>query len=314
MVKFRLLNAKGFSLTEVLMALGVLAMVSLGVGVAVSSLFTQQQQIVTSDTGDNFSAAFFQHLLMQNNCNAAISGRSLPSGTGEVALNVQTFRGMGESASNTVHAGAQVDRGLFVNQIVLRRKPGTSSQRIQIGPEKPGNAHLKDRYVLQIALRLERRLPNETPRPFPERILEIPVLTTAGSSQMEACQMDADTEDACLMTGGTVNANGTCSPASQCTMQGTFIKTTCEGGDSTTPCNPEYQGGDRINKFTGLEECPAGSCPSKSGQFKITRSIQTGKKTSTTIQVYENFYICMSCPGTTCTGKITDTPAPTKKD
>ncbi|HRO67652.1 MAG TPA: prepilin-type N-terminal cleavage/methylation domain-containing protein [Pseudobdellovibrionaceae bacterium] len=292
-------NDRGFSLVEVLMALGVLAMVTLGVGVAVSSLMTQQQRVVTSDIGDNFSAAFFQHLLVPSNCTAAINGRGLPAGAGGAAFTVSSYRGFQDLAANIVQAGAQVDRGLFVSSLTIRQKPGTSGQIIQIGDVQ------RDRRIAQVILKLERRIPNEPARPYQDRILEIPVLLSGGA--MEACQLESDAEDLCLALGGTYQ-NDECIPPAQCSMKGTYIQTTCS--DNSYGCAPEYQGADRNNSFTKTESCPAGSCPTQSGRFNITRSVKTGKKSSKDITVYENFYICMSCPGMTCPGA----PPATKKN
>ncbi|MBX3040861.1 MAG: prepilin-type N-terminal cleavage/methylation domain-containing protein [Bdellovibrionaceae bacterium] len=292
---------KGFSLVEVLMALGILSLVSLGVGVAVSSLMSQQQQVVTSDIGDNFSAAFFQHLLVPVNCNAAINNQALPTSGNGTPLIVHSFGGEANPALNVVQANTQVDRGLFVNSLTIRQKPGTSGQIIQIGSNNQ-----RDRRIAQVVLKLERRPPNEAPRPYPDRILEIPVLLPAGGGNMQECQLESDAEDLCLSMGGTYQ-NDECIPPTQCSMKGTYIQTTCS--DNSYGCANEYTGGDRNNTFTGGESCPEGSCPTQSGRFNITRSVQTGKKSSKNITVYENFYICMSCPGMTCPSSPASTPA-----
>lgn len=287
---------KGFSLVEVLMALGVLSLVSLGIGVAVSSLMNQQKNVITSDIGDNFSAAFFQHLLVPSNCTNAVNSKGLPNTPGGAAFTVSSYKGFQDLAQNIVQANAQVDRGLFVQSLTIRQKPGTTGQVVQIGDVQ------RTRQIAQIILKLERRFPNEPTRPYQDRILEIPVLLNGSS--MEACQLEADAEDLCLAMGGTYD-NGQCIPPAQCSMKGTFIKTTCS--DSSYGCANEYTGSDRNNEFTGAESCPEGSCPTQSGKFNITRSVKTGKKSSKDITVYENFYICMSCANMTCPGSSSST-------
>ena len=293
---------KGFSLVEVLMALGVLSMISLGIGVAVSSLMSQQKNVITSDIGDNFTAAFFQHLLVPSNCTAAVSAKgTLPNNAAGDSFTVSSYKGFQDLASNVVKAGAQVDRGLYVQNLTIRQKPGTSSQVVQAGDVQ------RIRQIAQIILRLERRFPNEPVRPYQDRILEVPVIMNG--TAMEGCQIESDAEDLCLTMGGTYQ-NDECIPPAQCSMKGTYIETTCD--DPSFGCAPEYTGKDRNNIFTGAEKCPEGSCPTQSGKFNITRSVQTGKKSSKDITVYENFYICMSCSGMTCPNSSPG-PAPAKK-
>jgi prepilin-type N-terminal cleavage/methylation domain-containing protein len=310
----RISNSRGFSIVEVLVALGILAMVSLGVGTAISALREQQQSVVTADTGDNFSAAFFQHLLIQDNCNAAIVNKQIPSNEAELDLNITTFRGMGEKAANTVRAGAQVDQNLFISRVFLKRKPDVK----QAESTRFGEAN-KDRYIAQVILRLEKRVPGQPVRALPDRIMEIPVLAAENTPRMETCQLESDANDLCLAMGGTMTNEGVCAPPGQCTIAGTFIKTTCDGSPRGYKCAGEYSGSDRSNTITGGEYCPADSCPVLSGKFRIERSVKTGKKSHKIVKVTENFYMCLRCPDETgktpCTssGATTAAPASTPK-
>lgn len=292
------LDQRGYSLLEILMALGVLAILSLGVAVSVSQVFFVQKQVSSIDSGDNFSAAFFQHLTVSSNCEEAVKNKTLPSGNGEVDLSVSTFRGLLPNSTMGIKEGSEVDRGLFVNRLFAKIKPGIAQgEKFQVGADPVNDIYLRS--TLQVFLRLERRDPNTgASHTLPDRILEIPVLAQQNSpGVMRKCMLESDGRDSCLVMGGSYN-NGKCIFPGECKVHGTFIKTTCS--DPNLPCDPEYVGADRNNAITGGASCPAGSCPTQSGRFSITRSVQTGKKSWKDITVVENFYICMACPGASC--------------
>jgi prepilin-type N-terminal cleavage/methylation domain-containing protein len=297
MQRKQLLNQNGFSLPEILVALGIFAMLSLGVAMSVSQLFMMQKQISTNDVGDNFSAAFFQHMNVPYNCAQAVQGRQLPTGTNDIDLNVTTFRGLSPTSPVGVKAGTEVDRGLTVNRIFARQKAGVSQGvQVQVGASPTND--LYQRYTLQFVLRLERLDAKGKAHTLPDRVLEVPVLTRPSSPNIiSTCMIESGAEDACLTLGGKY-VNGLCTFPAECKVQGTFIKTSCSNPNVT--CAPEYTGPDRNNAVTGGANCPAGSCPTQSGRFSISRSVQTGKKSWSTITVVENFYICMSCPGKPC--------------
>lgn len=290
-------NASGFSLLEILVALGIFALLSLGIAMSINHLFIMQKQISVVDVGDNFSAAFFQHITVPANCQTAVRNRQLPTGTNELDIDVTTFRGMLPNAPLGVAAGTEVDRGLFVNRVFVKQKVGiTQGDVVQVGPDPVQD--LYRRYILQLVLRLERNRPNQARAPLPDRVLEVPVLVRNSSpTTMDTCMLESGAEDSCETMGGTY-ANGRCTFPSECTVHGTFIRTTCDNSNVT--CAPEYTGADRNNAITGRAACPAGSCPTQSGRFTIVRSVQTGKKSWTDVRVTENFYICMSCAGSTC--------------
>ncbi len=291
-------NNKGLSLIEVLVALGIFSVLSLAVAASVIHLFGLQKQVVTSDVGDNFSSAFFQHLLVPANCEAIIKNKTLPSGNSELDLDITTYQSMMPGASGGVKAGTIVDRGLSVNRVFARRKTGVpDGDLVQLGSSPTNDTYR--RYTLQVILRLQRDDPKGgTPHTLPDRILEVPVLARAASpTQMFACMLESGAEEACLSLGGTY-VSGKCDFPAECKVHGTFIKTNCD--DPGVKCDPEYVGPDRNNPITGKENCPAGSCPTQSGRFTIVRSVQTGKKSWKDVKVTENFYICMSCPGQAC--------------
>lgn len=292
------LDRQGFSLVEILVALGVLALLSLGVAVSVNQVFFVQKQISVADAGDNFSAAFFQHLTVPGMCEQMVRNKSLPSAGGEVDLEVGTFRGLLPDAPLGIKAGAEVDRGLKVNRLFAKLKPGIpQGERFQIGSDPATDMYLRS--TLQVYLRLERKDANTgAVHVMPDRILELPVLSNATSpSTMQKCMVTSDNKDSCLVMGGTYSG-GSCVFPGECKVHGTFIKTTCS--KPNVPCDPEYTGPDRNNAITGTGSCPAGSCAVQSGRFLIKRMVRVGKKDWDPVDVTENFYICMSCPGSSC--------------
>lgn len=298
-------NSSGFTLVEVLISVGILAIVTGGIAMSLSQLYKQQQNVVRADEGNAFTSALFQHLLVQGNCNAATAALSIAGGARR-QLTINTFTGM--NITGPLREGTKVENGLFIKELSIQEKTGITKEPILIGTAQKG------RSVAQVIVQLQRQLGDGQPLDLPPRIMEIPVVTeTPSSNRIEGCYLDGDLEDMCLSTGGTLDpATNECIPPGQCTMHGTFVTTTCENTVEGEPCDPEYNGPDRLNAITNSASCPPGSCPTQSGKFKITRSIQTGKKSSKEITVIENFFICMSCQGVTCPA-APPPPAPAKK-
>lgn len=300
----RHISSSGFSIVEVIMALGILSVIVLGAASAIIQLTQQQQGVVSRDASDNFSAAFLQHLFRNETCSAAVASTPLPPAGTELDFVVPGFRGAGEDAPQIVGANTQVGPNTFVRRLFVRQKPGVPQ-----GTEVMIFNQILRRYNLQVILQLERRLPDQPPTPLQERVIEVPVLTNTGNL-MQSCYTESSSESICSATGGTVDpATGRCMPATQCEILGTYVQSTCSDGGA---CSPEYNGPSRLNSITGTTSCPPNSCPTQSGRFTIQRSEQTGKKSWRTYTVTETFYICMRCTGVTCPAAPAP-PAPAKK-
>lgn len=272
----------GFTLTEAVVSMAILAIVTLGVGAVVKTIFSHQANIVNKTESNEFVASLGKWLQSSAGCSRAL--QSLPAPTSaEAPLTINGYNGYGGNATAAIGNNFKVNNQLTIKNISIKDK-GVPASTMQVA----GTTYT--RLIAQIKIDFEEQQ-GATNTSLRTRYIEIPVLVNGG--QIAQCHIDTTLADACTAMGGTYNTTtGLCQPSVNCQLKGTFIVLTCS--PSSYGCQQSFIG-NYNNPLTGTTSCPSGASPAISGRFIHTHVVNCGKKCSTNVTDQEDFYLCMQC-------------------
>tara|TARA_B110001454_G_scaffold219179_1_gene250851 strand:- start:143749 stop:144705 length:957 start_codon:yes stop_codon:yes gene_type:complete len=314
-------NEKGFTLVEIIIAIGLVSFITL---IASSMLtgFINLRRLTEAEVGasDYVSAlstwlrssktfniaGFNANYNPASSCTRTFYGVDLPEEATagvwngvNISIPVNTdgtdwkYAGPGTfnvSGSNSLQNGVQLSRDLRIAPA-----DGLQARLRKLTSVSQGDQFLKldasqtVRRALQIRLKLDVQAANVngtfTYRPTREVFFETLVETVG--SRIYGCIPEISLRESCRIQGGHFDeALGTCTPVGFCENSGYFIQYTCSGSMGSAPCNKFILQGDiakAINPVTGAQSCPPGVIPTKVSEADI----QDGYT--------EEYYSCMRC-------------------
>lgn len=285
-VRGQIMN-RGFTLVEVLVAVGILVLVA---GLFASSVL--DLKVSENEFTDKNDALLFVNSLTtallenQNTCSGFISGKNLPApGAAAIPFSITAYSGYGGNGG-PIEAGSIIT-GTAANPSLRVRSLSINAKNVPDTTVTSGGVNFLRRIaVLTISLERRNRKISGQFIPLADRFIEFPVYVNSGGV-MSSCQLEMQPADVCQMIGATV-ASGACKPAFQCQLKGTYVQSTCSPAYSGCPANT-------INPVTGGANCPPDATATQTGVTSGTFTVSCGKKCSYDVTNTMTFWICMRC-------------------
>ncbi len=291
-------SSSGFSLIEIIVAMGIMSVVA---GLfATSMVQLQKSQVTFEDKNASFSfvSALTGSLLGdQQTCTALLQGTRLNNNPTEFTMS--NFSGLGSKTldlkKGAVISGESDDNPkVKVQGLTIHAKAAADAPSTKV----VSNGITYDRKIAVITLSTEIRTPGGTQQgqkthaaaytTEAPRTLEVPVYVR--SNVIHSCQINMTQTDACSAIGAGVDPSNPsrCKPQDQCFMKGSYM---------VSKCTPAYGGclPHIINQVSMTTSCPAKSTRTSTGNFSESFTISCGKKCTQTILQSFEYYICMEC-------------------
>lgn len=294
-----LLNNKGFSLAEITIAMGLIAMLSVG-SLSVLNMDSKSEKTIDKRTDTMmFLSGIGKYFNSGLGC-TEFQGATLTAVNQDFPIN--NYDGYGEDNGGTGTArvitnGFDISRDFSrITSLQFRRKPGS------IVIDKYIRATAKLEQTMQITVSVQTALRGEkitaiAPGIIKQYFFEIPVLTNT-LNVIESCSVGMSPEEICsALQLVHNNATGICQAAggSACIFRGTYITLSCAPGPYA--CAPSWGAVPIMdNPFTGGQSCPPNSAAVQTGNYTSSRSVSCGKKCSVNVVTTENYYHCLDCP------------------
>lgn len=282
----------GFSIIEIVVAMGIMAVVS---GLfATSVVQLQKSQVHFEDRNDSlvFTSGLSTSLLSdQQTCTNLLTGIALTNNPTEITIN--NYSGLGSQTNvlrqGTTLVGTDSDPRVRVQSLTIQAKPGVPDTRVL----SAGVEYIRKVAVLSMIVQ-RRDGGNKTNGgqtqyiTSPPRLIEVPVYLQGNTIQ--TCQISMTRTDVCNTMGAGIDPSNTsqCLPQEQCFVKGSFFVSNCS--PPYAGCNPGS-----VNPITGAQSCPPKSTQTTTGMYTQTYEVSCGKKCSQTIVNTLEFFMCMQC-------------------
>ena len=225
------MKKNGFTLVEVLIALGIIVIAGSSVAVVYSMLNKAKVNVAEKIATTEFLASLSKHLSSQVGCAASLVGKPVPTST-PVPITISSFNGYAAPANGTIQAGTELSKNhLIINSIMIKDKGVAPYDTVIDGITYR-------RIMAELTLNLSVKV--EKDNLVLKRVLEFPVLTkvSPSSTLIDACGIDASTAEVCTAMGGTPSPPNICTPLSVCRFMGTSFGcwpyTGCNGASFAT--------------------------------------------------------------------------------
>ncbi len=285
-------KSHGFSLVEVLIAVGILGF-AIGIVGVVSNLINKSRVNISEKiAATEFTNSLSKHLSSRLGCLASIVGQPVP-GPGAVEIAINNYNGYGSSVLNDVlKKGKNVTPHLQITSLNLKNKGVPPTDSIVQGITYR-------RIIAQIKLEMSVTVEKDI---FPlERYIEFPVLTKISpvSGMIDVCGIDASTSEVCAAMGGAFTPPNICTPLSVCRFMGTAY-----GCAPTASCpGVNFPTAIRFNLASAAAAmtpppsvCSQGGTPTSSGQNNYTYITPPCPKRGCVPKANTAyFYVCLQC-------------------
>lgn len=296
--KFLRVESRGFTITELMVALGITTLISLGVVGILYEFHVFERKVINKTEYQDYSASLQGYLTSTNGCNAALVGQTLS--TTPAPFTVNGYVGFGDQVPP--QAGAQISNQLSIQSLNLQEKviAGTGESVVRIGTNLV-------RKTATVSLNMTAIVANQQTQ---ERQKNIDLVVLVDNSNViQSCVVSKDMQGACTLLGEVYDpTTKTCLPNATCQFFGRYITSSCTTSDpnypgtmGTYPCigAASAPGQTPNNEFTGGLSCPNGSQAFLMGETDQTNTfnVNCGKKcTETVTQNYtESYYMCLRC-------------------
>jgi prepilin-type N-terminal cleavage/methylation domain-containing protein len=309
--KIKILNNRGFSLVEIIVAMGLIAIVAVG-SVSLMTMDSKSEKVVDKRSGTMmFLGGIGKYFNTGFGC-AELIGETVEAFNTD--FTIDNYDGFGANdggvgTAQTIDPGFEILKEFsIIESLQFRRKP----PYVPALPEVPIPALLVDKFVdqvakkeqiLQIAIgvrsaargkKLINPLVDGNVRQY---FFEIPVVTNT-LNVIESCSVGMSPDEICSALQLVHNpATGLCQAGAggACIFKGTYITMSCNSG--VHPCDPSWTVAPTMdNPFTGAASCPINSTAVQTGNYQSERPVSCGKKCSVNVITTENYYTCLDCP------------------
>jgi hypothetical protein len=283
-------DGRGFSTLEIMVAMGLLGLLTLAAVELIKNIGGQQSAVVAKDDAAEFVGGLSLWLGTDKGCKTALVGQTLAPGSKGTPLSIAGYTGFGPVAalnggSTTIQAGYRITNNVTIKALTMRDK-GLAPVTIQV------NGVNYRRIVAQIQIDISQN-GEAGAQAQRSRFIEVPVLLDNALNVINLCNGEPTLVDLCSAMGSVYNAaTGSCTPQVNCTMQGTYMNLTCS--PSTYGCY-NATGMSLDNAITHAQSCPAGAIASQTGVFNYSHQVDCGKKCTLTVADTLTFFICMRC-------------------
>lgn len=276
-------------MVELIVALAVMSLVSVGVATGIYGLMSSQKGIVNRIDAGEFAGGLARSMTEKVSCSSHMNG--LPTPVNWTDLSIPNYQGYGGVSGQalgpgTILSGTAANPSLRVAGMQWRIKPGASGSPVTIGGVQ------KTRTTMQVRLNLES---SEGGRivALPVREVEFTVLRN-NANQVDGCEGEPSMNDSCKSLGTTYDEKtGTCLPdKEECLMRGTYVNSWCD----KTPCQATSKSPPTKNEYTNGFSCPSGSKPMSTFNYTWTSNEQVGKKDFRLVKNNIRAFICLQCP------------------
>lgn len=282
----------GFSIIEVLLAIGILVFVLGVVGATTFNFFKGLTQVSAKTEAKDFIATLTRYLQSQQGCQNSLVSLSAPGAT-ETNLTLAGYGGYGSQTADLT-AGYQVSPRLVIESLTIKDKGSPPSLSVK-------NGKRFQRSVAQIKV-VMRTSASSGNLPIRDYYIEVPVLQGIApmSGTIDGCSVEMSLEEACVVSGGTFTPPSTCTPSVACEFKGTAFgcwpEATCP--NANYPAATKYvfsSAGDAVSPPSSM--CPSGGVPTSSGTVSYTYLGSPCNKygVCTTYSNQAFFYICLKC-------------------
>tara|TARA_B110001454_G_scaffold219179_1_gene250850 strand:- start:142916 stop:143752 length:837 start_codon:yes stop_codon:yes gene_type:complete len=277
------LNNKGMTLVETLIAIGIAAVVAIGIGyvsmVAKSSTIAQKAGTESIEVVSSLS----DWIYTQAACKSSFVTKPLTAAQTDLELN--GYQGFGIFSSTPIKVGLVINNNLRIEKLTMGTKPGSPATSYNY------NAQALTKKIAQIEIETEVTVPNNSDRAQRKRVLELPVLVDGGNI-IRYCLSELTGEQACTLNGSQYDAGtGKCLTNVNCIIGGSYQVARAE------PMGHGFFYSDVPNQVTGATTCPAGSTTQKVGEspHRWFRNYSCGKKCEAPIYDWIDYYVCIRC-------------------
>lgn len=281
---------------ELIVAAGLMTLVSAGVATGIYRVMTSQSELNKKFDGSEFVASLGRSMTDRATCRSYLSGQVIPTTTDFGALTMTGYKGFGDStqplASGYIIAGTPANPQVVVTDLSWRLKevvPASSHFRMTQGGVTA--EYFKAPMQMRVNLTLYQ---NGVATALPTRYLDYSVVALAGTRAVTDCDGGPSVADTCAMLGSTMNADGTCQiNVEGCVIRGSYVNSGCSPTGYT--CRATASSPARPHPETRTYSCPRGSQAFSSFNYSWVSEEQTGKKSDIRVTNTIQAYMCMSC-------------------
>lgn len=291
---------------ELLVAVGLMAFVGTGVGIAIFQLVSSQNEISKKFDAGEFVAGLARSMTDRATCRSYMSGQSIPTNTDFTDLSITGYKGFGDSTSLPLKAGYLIAGTPDAPQVVVTdlswrlKEPVTSADIFNMTHNGVTAGYFKAPMQLRVVL---TTYVNGKATPLPPRYLDYSVLAVASNRKISDCAGTPSVEDTCTMIGSELNADGTCKISMDgCVIRGSYVRSFCytdpkkiDELPSGIACRASQSSPSRMHPETKDYKCPKGASPFTSFNYSWVSEEKTGKKSGIAVTNAIQAYMCMSC-------------------
>ncbi len=294
-IKNKMPNVKGFSLVEVVISIGILAIAILSVSAVYTYLNKAENGIADKLTTNEFINALSKHLTTKSTCDLSLTGQPVPIVGVDTDIVISPYDGYGSNSTNKIKANSVLSPRLKVNKISIKDK-GIPKGTVSFKGEN------YNRIISQIKIVLDLKSDGVVTQIV--RFIELPILTKVSpgpaSGKIDSCGLEATTSDVCVNMGGTFDSDtNVCTPKpGNCEFRGIAYgclpTTTCPGPGINFP-SARFFTHPSSTSTAPAAACTRGGTPTSTGEYAYTYTTGSGKS----LKTFNNkayFYICLECP------------------
>lgn len=290
-------NARGITLIELLVAVGLMVLVGSGVAIAILQVLSSQNEIGKKFDASEFVASLARSMNDRASCRTSLTGKVIPANTEFTKFTLTGYKGFGDSASEPlkdgfVLAGTAASPQIVITDLSWRLKENILPASIfNLTFDGKTEGYFKAPMQLRIGI---VTYVNGHPTPLPPRYVDYSVLAKASDRSITDCDGHPSVADTCKMIGSEIQSDGTCKISTEgCSIRGSYVRSFCSPSGYT--CRAANSAPSRVHPETKDYSCPKGSTPFSSFNHTWVSEEPTGKKSDVDVTNTVQAYMCMSC-------------------
>ena len=269
-----LFKENAFSLAEVLIAAGLLGVISLGGLQVFEQIHRAETRGRNLNDLINFNSAFERYVYGPTICDE-IRDQTFSTTYADISFSRWNYAGVG-----TIVSGTKIES---LNLTSFQAKIDLSNTLPKIVVS--GASYIKTMLNIMLSVKSGKRTNSY--------YYNIPVLAT-DIGVVKYCKETKNAVEICnSMLGEFDSVTGRCRHSNSCLLRGTYMSIQCS--PSNYGCSPLY-GASTVNPLTGASNCPSGSIGVTSGDMTWNHTVPCGKKCTQGIRNNVRWITCLECP------------------